>query len=61
MSAIDTLLETATAMNTAKQAMENLEYLRGLLEEKQAGFSTSVELAVSLSTVRSRGRRKRWN
>ena len=34
-------------MNTAKQAMENLEYVRRLLEEKQAGFSTSVELAVS--------------
>ena len=34
-------------MNTAKQAMENLEYLRRLLEEKQVGFSTPVELAVS--------------
>jgi hypothetical protein len=47
MSAIDTLLEWATAMNTTKQAMENMEYVRGLLEEKQAGFSASVELAVS--------------
>jgi hypothetical protein len=47
MSAIDTLLEWATAMNTAKQAMENMEYVRRLLEEKQAGFSASVELAVS--------------
>ena len=34
-------------MNTAKQAMENMEYVRGLLEEKQPGFSASVELAVS--------------
>ena len=48
-------------MNTAKQAMANLEYVRRLLEEKQAGFSASVELAVSLSIVGSRGRRKRWN
>jgi hypothetical protein len=34
-------------MNTAKQAMENMEYVRRLLEEKQAGFAASVELAVS--------------
>ncbi len=34
-------------MNTAKQAMENMEYVRRLLEEKQTGFSASVELAVS--------------
>ena len=34
-------------MNTAKQAMENMEYVRRLLEEKQPGFSASVELAVS--------------
>ena len=34
-------------MNTAKQAMENKEYVRRLLAEKQAGFSASVELAVS--------------
>jgi hypothetical protein len=47
MSAIGTLLEWATAMDTAKQAMENMEYVRRLLEEKQAGFSASVELAVS--------------
>jgi hypothetical protein len=32
-------------MNTAKQAMESLEYVRGLLEEKQAGFGASAELA----------------
>ena len=37
----------ATAMNTAMQAMENMEYVRRLLEEKQAGFAASVELAVS--------------
>jgi hypothetical protein len=40
-------LEWVTAMNTAKQAMENMAYVRRLLEEKQAGFSASVELAVS--------------
>jgi hypothetical protein len=34
-------------MNTARQAMENMEYVRRLLEEKQAGFAASVELAVS--------------
>jgi hypothetical protein len=32
-------------MITAKQAMENLEYVCRLLEEKQAGFSASAELA----------------
>jgi hypothetical protein len=31
-------------MNTAKQAMKNREYLRGLLDEKQAGFAASAEL-----------------
>ena len=35
----------ATAMNTAKQAVENMEYVRSLLEEKQAGFAAPVELA----------------
>src|SRR5258705_7875531 len=34
-------------MNTARQAMENMEYVRRLLEEKQAGFAASVELALS--------------
>src|SRR6185312_6850028 len=38
----------ATAMNTARQATENMEYVRRLLEEKQAGFAASVELAVSV-------------
>ena len=36
-----------TLMNSAQQAMENMEYVRRLLEEKQAGFAASVELAVS--------------
>ena len=35
-------------MNTARQATENMEYVRRLLEEKQAGFAASVELAVSV-------------
>jgi hypothetical protein len=34
-------------MNTAKQAMENMEYVRRLLKEKQAEFAASGELAVS--------------
>src|SRR5260370_41996473 len=34
-------------MSTAKQAMESMEYMRSLLEEKQAGFAASVELALS--------------
>jgi hypothetical protein len=38
----------ATAMSTAKQAMENMEYVRRLLEEKQPGFAASVELALAL-------------
>ena len=37
----------ATAMNTARQAMQNMEYVRRLLEEKQPEFAASVELAVS--------------
>jgi hypothetical protein len=36
------------AMSTARQAMENMEYVRRLLEEKQPGFAVSVELALSL-------------
>ena len=35
-------------MNTARQATENMEYVRRLREEKQAGFAASVELAVSV-------------
>jgi hypothetical protein len=34
-------------MNTAKQAIENMEYVRSLLERKQPAFAASVELAVS--------------
>ena len=45
-------------MNTARQATENMEYVRRLLEEKQAGFSASAELAVSFSAVKSSGRRE---
>jgi hypothetical protein len=36
------------AMNTAKQATENMDYVRRLLKEKQPGFAASLELAVSL-------------
>jgi hypothetical protein len=35
-------------MNTARQATENMEYVRRLLEEKRAEFAASVKLAVSL-------------
>src|SRR6201995_5858999 len=35
-------------MNTARQATENMEYVRRLLEEKQAGFTASGGLAVSV-------------
>ena len=34
-------------MNTARQATENMEYVRRLLAEKQPGFAASVELAAS--------------
>ena len=34
-------------MNTGKRAMENMEYVRKLLGEKQPGFAASVELALS--------------
>jgi len=36
-------------MKSAKQAMENMEYVRRLLEQKQPGFAASLELAVSLA------------
>jgi hypothetical protein len=36
------------ALNTAKQATENMDYVRRLLKEKQPGFAASLELAVSL-------------
>jgi hypothetical protein len=35
-------------MNTARQAMDNMEYVRRLLDEKQAGFAAAVELAMSI-------------
>ena len=35
-------------MNTAMQAMENMEYVRRLLRQKQPGFSVALELAVIL-------------
>jgi high-affinity nickel permease len=47
MSAIGTLLEVAAAMNTARQAMENMEYVRRLLEEKQVVAEKTVFGAVS--------------
>jgi hypothetical protein len=48
-------------MNTARQAMENMEYVRRLLEEKQAGFAASVELALLLSHRQIEWPEERWN
>jgi hypothetical protein len=36
-------------MKSAKQAMENMEYVRRLLEQKQPGFAASLEFAASLA------------
>ena len=36
-------------MKSAKQAMENMEYVRRLLEQRQPGFAASLEFAVSLA------------
>jgi hypothetical protein len=36
-------------MKSAKQAMENVEYVRRLLGQKQPGFAASLEFAVSLA------------
>ena len=36
-------------MKSAKQPMENLEYVCRLLEQKQPGFAASLEFAVSLA------------
>jgi hypothetical protein len=36
-------------MKSAKQAMENVEYVRRLLEQKQPGWAASLEFAVSLA------------
>jgi hypothetical protein len=35
--------------NSAEQAMENMEYLRRLLGQKQPGLAASLEFAVSLA------------
>jgi len=35
-------------MKSTKQAMENMEYVRRLLEQKQPGFAASLEFAASL-------------
>ena len=37
----------AMAMKTVKAAMENMEYVRRLLGQKQPGFAASLELAAS--------------
>jgi DNA-binding FadR family transcriptional regulator len=36
-------------MKSSKQAMENMEYVRRLLEQKQPGFAASLEFAASLA------------
>jgi hypothetical protein len=38
----------AMAVNITNQAMENMEYVRRLLEQKQPGFAALLELAASL-------------
>jgi hypothetical protein len=38
-----------TLKNSAKQEMENMEYVRRLLGQKQPGFAASLECAVSLA------------
>ena len=35
-------------MNTARQATENMEYVRRLLREKQPEFAAALELAMNL-------------
>lgn len=35
-------------MKSTKQAMENMEYVRRLLEQKHPGFAASLEFAASL-------------
>jgi DNA-binding transcriptional regulator YiaG len=44
-------------MKSTKQAIENMEYVRRLLEQKQPEFAASLEIAASL--VRQ-GWRNRW-
>jgi hypothetical protein len=48
-------------MNTARQVMENMEYMGRLLEEEQAGFSASVELAVSFIHRQIEWPEETWN
>jgi hypothetical protein len=36
------------SMKSTKQAIENVEYVRRLLEQKQPGFAASLEFAASL-------------
>jgi hypothetical protein len=48
-------------MNTAKQAMETMEYVRRLLEEKQTGFSASAELPCLYPLSDRVAGGKRWN
>jgi hypothetical protein len=48
---------SGVAILVNKQAMENMEYVRWLLGQKQPGFAASLELAVSLTET---SRRNRW-
>jgi hypothetical protein len=43
-------------MKSAKQAIENMEYVRGLLEHKQPGFAACLEFAASLVETSHGGR-----
>ena len=45
-----------TLMNSAQQAMENMEYVRRLLGQEQPGFAASLEFAVSLARHAGRNR-----
>ncbi len=45
-----------TLMNSAQQAMENMEYVRRLLGQEQPGFAASLEFAVSLAETCRRNR-----
>ena len=43
----------AMAMNTAVRAIENMEYVRRLLGQKQPRFAASLELAVTSALIPS--------
>jgi hypothetical protein len=45
----ETTIGLGISMKSAKQEMENMEYVRRLLEQKQPGFAASLEFAVSLA------------